>query len=64
MERNAKGMQKRFWSRVRAKEWETTTHVRGLDGQLRSGEEALSRWREHLDNLLNGNAVRGEEVIE
>ena len=62
MERDAKGMQKRFWSRVRGKERVTTTHIRGLDGELRSGEEALSRWREHFDNQLNGNAGRGEEV--
>ena len=34
MEKDAKGMQKRFWSRVRAKERETTTHIRGLDGEL------------------------------
>ena len=42
MEKDAKGMQKRFWSRVRAKE-ETVTHIRGLDGELRSGEEAMNR---------------------
>ena len=24
--------------------------------------EALSRWRKHFDNLLNGNAGSGEEV--
>ena len=24
--------------------------------------EALSRWREHIDNLLNINAGRGEEI--
>ena len=55
-------MQKRFWSKVRAKERVTTTHIKGLDGELRSGEEALSRWREHFDNLLNGNAGSGEEI--
>ena len=62
MERDAKGMQKRFWSRVRGKERVTTTHIRRLDRELRSGEEALSRWRENFDNHLNGNAGRGEEV--
>ena len=62
MVRDAKRMQKRFWSRVRGKERATTTHIRGLDGELRYGEEALSRWREHFDNLLSGNAGRGEEV--
>ena len=62
MEKDAKGMQKRFWSRVRAKERETTTHIRGLDGELRSGEEAMTRWREHFDNLLNGEAGSGEEI--
>ena len=36
---------------------------RGLDGELRSGEEALSREREHLHNL-SGNARRGENVRE
>ena len=55
-------MQKRFWPRVRAKERETTTHIRGLDGELRSGEEAMTRWREHSDNLLNGEAGSGEEI--
>ena len=62
MEKDAKGMQKRFWSRVRAKERETTTRIRGLDGELRSGEEAMTRWREHFDNLLNGEAGSGEEI--
>ena len=62
MEKDAKGMQKRFWSRVRAKERETNTHIRGLDGELRSGEEAMTRWREHFDNLLNGDAGSGEEI--
>ena len=62
MEKDAKGMQKGFWSRVRPKGRETATHVRGLDGEIKSGTEALSRWREHFDSLLNGNAGRGEEV--
>ena len=61
MERDANGMQKRFWSKVRAKERMTTTHIKGLDGELRSGEEALSRWGEHFDNL-NSNAGSGEEI--
>ena len=39
-----------------------STHIRGLDGELRSGEEAMNRWREHFDNLLNGDAGSGEEV--
>ena len=55
-------MQKRFWSRVRAKEKETVTHIRGLDGELRSGEEAVNRWREHFQNLLNGDAGSREEA--
>ena len=46
MARDARGMQRRFWSRVRPKGRETATHVRGRDGELRSGVEALSRWRE------------------
>ena len=62
MEKDAKGMQKRFWARVRAKEKETVTHIRGLDGELRSGEEAMNRWREHFENLLNGDAGSEEEV--
>ena len=62
MEKDAKGMQKRFWSRVKAKEKETVTHIRGLDGELRSGEEAVNRWREHFENLLNGDAGSGEEA--
>ena len=64
MEKHAKGMQKRFWSRVRvrAKEKETVTHIRGLDGELRSGEEAMNRWREHFENLLNSDAGSGEEA--
>ena len=62
MEKDAKGMQKRFWSRVRAKEKETVTHIRGLDGELRSGEEAVNRWREHFQNLLNGDAGSREEA--
>ena len=61
MEREAKGMQRSFWSRVKSKERVTTTHIRGLDGELRSGEEALGRWREHFDNLLNGNAGSDEQ---
>ena len=61
MEREANGMQRRFWSRVKAKERVTTTHIRGLDGELRSREEALGRWREHFDNLLNGNAGSDEQ---
>ena len=48
---------------MRAKEKETATHIRGLDGELRSEEEATNRWREHFDNLLNGDAGSGEEVI-
>ena len=43
MERDANGMQKRFWSKVKTKERVTTTHIKGLDRELRSGEEALSR---------------------
>ena len=35
--KDAKGTQKRFWSRVRDKEKETVTHIRRLDGELRSG---------------------------
>ena len=62
MEKYAKDMQKRFWSRVRAKEKETGKHIYGLDGELRSGEEAMNRWREHFENLLNGDAGSGEEV--
>ena len=61
MEKDTKGIQKRFWSRMRAKE-ETVTHIRRLDGELRSGEEAMNRWKEHFDNLLNGDAGSGEEV--
>ena len=59
LEKDAKGMQKRFWSRVKAKEKETVTHIRGLDGELRSGEEAMNRWREYF---LNGDVGSGEEV--
>ena len=62
MERDANGMQKRFWSKVKARERVTTTHIKGLDGELTSGEEALSRWREHFDNLLSGNEGSGEEI--
>ena len=62
MEKDAKGMQKRFWSRVKAKEKETVTDIRGLDGELRSGEEAVNRWGEHFENLLNGDAGSGEEA--
>ena len=62
MEKDAKVMQKRFWSRVRAKEKETVTHIRGLDGELKAGEEAVNRWREHFENLLNGDAGSGEEA--
>ena len=62
MEKDAKGMQERFWSRVSAKKRETTTHIRGLEGELRSSEEAKNRWREHFDKLLNGDAGSGEEV--
>ena len=51
MEKEANGMQKRFWLRVGAKERETTTHAWGLDEELRSGEEATNRWREHFDNF-------------
>ena len=29
---------------------ETTTHVRELDGELRSEEEVLNSWREYLNN--------------
>ena len=47
---------------MKAKERVTTTHINGLDRELRSGEEALSRWREHFANLLNGNAGSGEEI--
>ena len=43
MEKDAKDMQKRFWSRVRAKEKETGKHICGLDGELRSGKEAMNR---------------------
>ena len=60
MEKEARGMHRRFWSWVKANERVTTTHIRGLDGELRSGEEKLSRWREHFDNLLNGNAGSDE----
>lgn len=63
MEKDAKGMQRRFWSRIRPKGMETATHIRGLDGELKSGAEALSRWREHFDNLLNGNAGQGTEEV-
>ena len=49
--------QKRFWSRVRANKRETTTHIRGLDGELRSGEVAMNRSREHFENLLNGEQI-------
>lgn len=35
LEKDAQGMQKRFWSRVKAKERETSTYIRGLDGELR-----------------------------
>ena len=62
MERDTNEMQKRFWSKVKAKERGPTTHIQGLDGELRSREEALSRWREHFDNLLNGKAGSGEEI--
>ena len=62
MEKDAKGMQKRFWSWVRAKEKETVTHIRGSDGKLRSGKEAMNRWKQHFVNLLNGDAGSGEEV--
>ena len=34
MEKDAKGEQKRFWLRARAKEKETITHIWGLDGEL------------------------------
>ena len=61
MEREARGMHRRFWSWVKANERVTTTHIRGLDGELRSGEETLSRWREHCDNLLNSNAGSDEQ---
>ena len=44
------------------KEKETVTHIRGLDGELRSGEEAVNRWREHFEKLLNGDAGSGEEA--
>ena len=47
---------------MRAKEKKTVTHIRGLDGELRSGEEAMNRWREHFENILNGDAGSGEEV--
>ena len=47
---------------MRAKERETTIHIRGLDGELRFVEEAMNRWREHFDNLLTGDAGSGEEV--
>lgn len=62
MAKDAKGMQRRFWSKVRHKERETGTHIRGQDGELGSGAEVL-RWREHFYNLLNGNAGRRQEVI-
>ena len=62
MERDANEMQKRFWTKVKARERVATTHIKGLDGELRSGEEALSRWREHFNNLLNGNAGSVEEI--
>lgn len=55
-------MQKKFWSRVRAKEKETTTHIRGIDGELRSGELAMNRGREHFDVLLNGNTGSAAEA--
>ena len=32
---------------------ETTTHIRELDGELRSEEEVLNRWREYFNNLLD-----------
>lgn len=48
MELNAKRMQRRFSSKVRHKGWETDTHIRGLDRELRSSVEALSKW-EHFD---------------
>ena len=54
-------MQRRFWSWVKANERVTTTHIREIDGELRSREEILSRWRKHLDNLLNGNAGSDEQ---
>ena len=47
---------------MKAKERVKITHIKGLEGELRSGVEALSRWREHFDNLLNGNAGSGEEI--
>lgn len=62
MAKDAKWIQRRFWSKVRHNSRETDTQMRGLDVELR-WTDALSRWREHFDNLFNGNAGWRQEFM-
>ena len=67
-------MHRRFSSRVRHKGWQTDSHIRGLDEELRSRAETLSRWKEHFGTSsvlmlevakrldgINGSEVQVEE---